>query len=349
VAEEASIAQSAEGAFAATPGWFVLNLADARWMRSEEGGQWSDFEPPDGFEGYGIGVHVLQPGQPNGKYHAENVQEDFLVLSGECILVVEEEERRLKAWDFFHCAPGTHHILVGAGDEPCAILMAGLRGEDKQLHYPVSETAGRYGASAPEETDTPSVAYSDWSRDFTPIRPTLLAGTIGGRPRHDGPIVLVNYDPAWPMRFEREAERIRAALDDQVLLLEHAGSTSVPGLAAKPIIDIVLAVPDSTDEDAYVPALEAAGYILRVREPDWYEHRLVKPPDMSANVHIFTEGCEEIDRMLAFRDRLRTNEEDRKLYERTKRELGAREWVHVQDYADAKTEIVRKIVARARA
>ena len=171
-AEEARIDHTAEGATAATPGWFVVNLSDARWRRGDGVGQWTDVEPPDGFEEYGIGVHVLQPGQPNGKYHAENVQEDFLVLSGECILVVEEEERRLKAWDFFHCAPGTHHIIVGAGEGPCAILMVGSRAEGKKLHYPVSEVAGRYGASTPEETDTPRVAYSDMSREYPPVRAT---------------------------------------------------------------------------------------------------------------------------------------------------------------------------------
>ena len=164
---------------------------------------------------------------------------------------------------------------------------------------------------------------------------------------HGGPIVLVDYDPEWPARFEREAERIRSALGDKALLLEHSGSTSVPGLAAKPIIDIVLAVRDSADEDAYVPALEAAGYVLRIREPDWYEHRVVKPPDLSANVHIFSEGCVEIDRMLAFRDRLRSNEDDRELYERTKRDLGQRTWTYTQDYADAKTDVVEAILARA--
>jgi uncharacterized cupin superfamily protein len=171
-AEEAKIEQTEHGATAASPGWFVVNLADARWMGTEEAGHWTDFEPHDGFEHYGIGVHVLPPGKPNGKYHSETVQEDFLVLSGECILVVEDEERRLKAWDFFHCAPGTNHIIVGAGDEPCAILMAGLRGEGKKLHYPVSEVASRYGASTPEETEAPPVAYSDWSREFRPVRAT---------------------------------------------------------------------------------------------------------------------------------------------------------------------------------
>jgi GrpB-like predicted nucleotidyltransferase (UPF0157 family) len=171
--------------------------------------------------------------------------------------------------------------------------------------------------------------------------------TIGERPRHDGPIELVDYDEAWPVRFEREAKRIRAALGVRALQVEHAGSTSVPGLAAKPIIDIVLAVPDSSDEDAYVPALEAAGYTLRIREPDWFEHRLLKKADPSVNLHVFSAGCVEIDRMLAFRDHLRTNEADRELYERTKRELAVREWVYMQDYADAKTEVVEEIIARA--
>jgi uncharacterized cupin superfamily protein len=170
--EEAKLEQTEAGVVAASPGWFVLNLAESRWQRSEEGGEWTAFEPESGFEHYGVGVHVLQPGQPNGKYHSESVQEDFLVLSGECILVVEEQERRLKAWDHFHCAPGTNHILVGAGDGPCAILMVGARGEGKTLHYPASEVAARYGASTPEHTDTPSVAYSDWSRDFTSVRAT---------------------------------------------------------------------------------------------------------------------------------------------------------------------------------
>jgi GrpB-like predicted nucleotidyltransferase (UPF0157 family) len=167
------------------------------------------------------------------------------------------------------------------------------------------------------------------------------------RPRHDGPVDLVEYEEAWPRRFEREAKRIRAALGVRALEVEHAGSTSVPGLAAKPIIDIVLAVPDSSDEDAYVPALEAAGYTLRIREPDWYEHRVLKKADPSVNLHVFSAGCEEIDRMLAFRDHLRRSEADRELYEQTKRELAAREWAYMQDYADAKTEVVEEIIARA--
>ena len=170
---------------------------------------------------------------------------------------------------------------------------------------------------------------------------------IGERPRHDGPIVLVDYDEAWPVRFEREAKHIRTALGVRALLVEHAGSTSVPGLAAKPIIDIVLAVPDSSDEDAYVPALEAEGYELRIREPEWYEHRVLKKKEPNVNLHVFSAGCVEIDRMLAFRDHLREDDDDRELYERTKRELASQHWAYVQDYADAKTEVVEQIVARA--
>ena len=159
--------------------------------------------------------------------------------------------------------------------------------------------------------------------------------------------MLVDYDPAWSDQFELEATRIQAALGKRALLLEHAGSTSVPGLAAKPIVDIVLAVPDSSNEDDYVPALEAEDYELRIREPDWYEHRVLKKSAPNVNLHVFSDGCLEIDRMLAFRDHLRTNKDDRELYERTKRELGARHWEYVQDYADAKTEVVEAIIARA--
>jgi uncharacterized cupin superfamily protein len=169
-ASEAQIEPTEEGAVVASPGWFVLNIGDVAWQRHEVGGEWSDFGN-GGFEQYGIGIHVLQPGQPNGKYHSETNQEDFLVLAGECLLIVEDEERRLKQWDFFHCAPGTHHIFVGAGDGPCAILMVGARGGNT-LHYPPSEVAARYRASSPEETNTPSEAYKDWPRGFRSVRAT---------------------------------------------------------------------------------------------------------------------------------------------------------------------------------
>ena len=175
----------------------------------------------------------------------------------------------------------------------------------------------------------------------------LQAATIGGPTRVDGPIVLADYDPAWPVLYEREAARVRGILGDRVLLLEHAGSTSVPGLPAKPIIDMLLAVADSADEPAYVPAMEAAGYRLRIREPAWHEHRLFKGPDTDINLHTFSAGSSEIARMLAFRDRLRTHDDERERYLATKRELAARHWVFVQDYADAKGEVVEGIIARA--
>ncbi|MEX1170194.1 MAG: GrpB family protein [Chloroflexota bacterium] len=176
---------------------------------------------------------------------------------------------------------------------------------------------------------------------------TLRAVTIGEPAVLAGPVLLSDYDLGWPGLFEREATRIRRALGDRVRLLEHAGSTSVPGLAAKPIIDMVLAVPESTAEDDYVPPMEAAGYVLRIREPEWFEHRLFKGTDPASNIHVFSEGTSEIDRMLAFRDWLRSHDEDRLLYERTKRELAAREWKYVQHYADAKTQVVAAIMARA--
>ncbi len=175
----------------------------------------------------------------------------------------------------------------------------------------------------------------------------LRAVNIGEPTRADGPIHLAEYDPGWPDRYAREAVRIRSTLGSRVRLLEHAGSTSVPGLAAKPIIDIILAVADPTNEPEYVPPMEAAGYVLRIREPDWFEHRLFKPTDLGANIHVFGEGCPEIDRMLAFRDRLRTHDDERMRYETAKRELAARDWIYVQDYADAKTEVVEAITGRA--
>ena len=190
-------------------------------------------------------------------------------------------------------------------------------------------------------------------RDDGPVSATattearLRAVTIGALSPLTGPIELADYDPAWPSWFEDEATRIRAALGDRVLRLEQVGSTAVPGLAAKPIIDILLVVADSSEERAYVPPLESAGYVLRIREPDLDEHRMFKRPDRDLNLHVLSAGCPEIDRMVAFRDRLRTHEADRALYERTKRELAARRWTYAQEYADAKSEIIESILLSA--
>jgi GrpB-like predicted nucleotidyltransferase (UPF0157 family) len=161
------------------------------------------------------------------------------------------------------------------------------------------------------------------------------------------PIMIEDYDPEWPRRFEREEQRIRAALGERALQIEHAGSTSVPALAAKPVIDIVLVVADTRDEDAYVPALEAAGYVLRIREPDWYEHRMFREYETNVNLHVLSESCEEIEKMLVFRDWLRENLADRELYEQTKRKLAQQKWEYGQNYADAKSAVVGEILARA--
>ena len=175
----------------------------------------------------------------------------------------------------------------------------------------------------------------------------IRAGLVGELVPLVAPIQIIDYDPEWPRLYKREAERVKSTLGDRVLLIEHVGSTSVPGLAAKPKIDMLLVVADSADESAYVPALEASAYVLRIREPDWYEHRMFKGPDTDINLHVFSSGCREIDRMLLFRDWLRSNESDRRLYERTKRELARNDWKYMQNYADAKTSVIQEILTRA--
>ena len=163
-----------------------------------------------------------------------------------------------------------------------------------------------------------------------------------------GPTIVIHpYDSSWPAQFARAEAMIRAALGTRAAAVHHVGSTSVPGLSAKPVVDIVLAVPDSADEPAYVPRLTEAGYAIHLREPHWFEHRLMKGTTPAVNLHVFTQGCSEIDRMLLFRDRLRTHDWDRVLYARTKHKLAKLPWRTVQDYADAKSEVVRTILANA--
>ncbi|MCR6482600.1 GrpB family protein [Amycolatopsis sp. OK19-0408] len=172
---------------------------------------------------------------------------------------------------------------------------------------------------------------------------------VGERPKLNSTVTLADYDPEWPKLFEREAGRIRDVLGERVLVLEHVGSTSVPGLCAKPIVDILLEVPDSDDEDAYVPPLEAAGYRLVIRERDWEKHRCFKGPDTNINLHVYSPGNGQTPRYRLFRDRLRSHPAELALYAAKKRELAAKTWEYIQGYADAKTEVVEEILTRARA
>ena len=175
----------------------------------------------------------------------------------------------------------------------------------------------------------------------------LRTSTIGELTPLAAPILLVEYDPHWPDRFQCEAQRISAALGKHALRVEHVGSTSVPGLTAKPIIDILLVVADSSQEREYVPALETAGYQLRIREPGWYEHRMLTGADGDVNLHVFSADCAEVERLVAFRDWLRASAEDRDVYARSKRALAQKEWKYTQNYADAKTAVIEQIMGKA--
>jgi uncharacterized cupin superfamily protein len=169
--KEASSEETPYGRYITSDGWFILNLADALAVRNDEkGGAAYPLEPREQpFNDVGVRVRVLWPGDPNALYHSEGVQEGFLVLSGECTLIVEEAERPLQQWDYFHCPADTRHVIVGAGDGPCAILMIGGR-PDEPILYPVSEVAAKYGASVAKETGNPDEAYADWPGEYQPIR-----------------------------------------------------------------------------------------------------------------------------------------------------------------------------------
>jgi GrpB-like predicted nucleotidyltransferase (UPF0157 family) len=183
---------------------------------------------------------------------------------------------------------------------------------------------------------------------YTPLtEEQIRAYTIGELKPLSSRILIVDYDPQWPEIFRREAGRIQGALGRRALRIEHTGSTSVPGLAAKPVIDMLLVVTDSANEDTYLPALEGIGYLLRVREAEWHEHRMFQRLDTEINLHVFSSGCPEIERTLMFRDWLRSNAADRDLYTRTKLALAQKDWKYVQNYADAKTAVIEEILERA--
>ncbi|HEX9416970.1 MAG TPA: cupin domain-containing protein [Gaiellaceae bacterium] len=170
--DEARLEETGSGLAPATDGWFVVNVRDTAWYTHRGAfGSRCGFESREApFPQLGINIRVLEPARPNCLYHRESLQEDFLVLAGECILLVNEEERRLEAWDFVHMPPGVEHVFVGAGDGPCVILMTGARSPEEELFYPVSELAGRYGASADSGTESPDEAYAKFGH-HEPGRP----------------------------------------------------------------------------------------------------------------------------------------------------------------------------------
>jgi uncharacterized cupin superfamily protein len=159
---EAELKKTDAGLIPQGEGWFVLNARDVSWIRSEERGQDTDFEGGQEWTQLGFRIHVLMPGQRNGMYHGEAAQEDFLVVSGECVLVIEGEERRLKAWDFVHSPAWTKHVFVGAGDGPCVIVMTGSRVGASEILYSVDEVAAKHGASVLAETSKPQEAYASF-------------------------------------------------------------------------------------------------------------------------------------------------------------------------------------------
>jgi uncharacterized cupin superfamily protein len=163
--EKASLRKTKYGLVYDGPGWFVVNAREARWREWERLGVYCDFEGKKRFPQLGINISVLEPGESLGRYHAENAQEDFLVISGECTLIVEEEKRKLRAWDFFHSPPETRHMIVGAGDGPSVVLAVGARGIGRRgLVYPVSKVAAKHGVSVEKETTKPGEAYAGLAR-----------------------------------------------------------------------------------------------------------------------------------------------------------------------------------------
>lgn len=171
---------------------------------------------------------------------------------------------------------------------------------------------------------------------------------VSGKVEHNQTIVLKPYDENWPVLFEREKQRISTILEDKALMIEHIGSTSVPGLIAKPIIDILLVVEDAGKEEDYVVDLVSHGYILRIKEPDFENHHMFLGPDTDIHLHVFSQGSKEIEKYLLLRNYLRAHQEARELYANTKKTLAKKKWKYVQNYADAKSDVVQQIMDAAR-
>ena len=237
-------------------------------------------------------------------------------------------------------APFRAILFAAALMRQCICRVEKLEYPSDQYLFPLRDGAGGVKSAS-------KLMSQDWSQARALGEEYLRASTLGDLTPLAAPIELVEYSPQWPQRFQEEAQVIQTALGQHALRVEHVGSTSVPGLMAKPIVDIVLVVADSRDEAGYAPALEKAGYQLRIREPGWHEHRMFKGGNGEVNLHVFSTGCSEVERMLGFRDWLRGNEEDCELYARTKRSLAQEEWKYTQNYADAKTAVIEQILSKA--
>lgn len=261
-----------------------------------------------------VGTYSIPAGGVDGQ-QPHNEDEIYVVTAGRARLVADSGVAEVGPGSVVYVPAGEPHRFVDV-TEDLAVLVMFAPPERSRLRPPKTEAQ----------------IQQAWVGEAEPLTSR---------------IEICEYDPRWPGMFAREGDRIRTALGDRVLMLEHAGSTAVPGLPAKPKIDVVLVVPDPADEPAYVPDLEAAGYTLQIREPDWYEHRMFKGPDIDINLHVFPPRCPEVGRMLLLRDRLRANDADRALYAAVKRRLAERDWTYLQQYADAKTEVVEQILARA--
>lgn len=170
---------------------------------------------------------------------------------------------------------------------------------------------------------------------------------MNGYQQHNNQIYLEDYQDNWPLLFQREKERIQNLVKENVCMIEHIGSTSVPGLCAKPILDILLVVEDSANEESYLTVLCEHGYVLRIREPEFEEHRMLKGPDTDINLHVFSQGSIEIEKYLSFRDYLREHQDACDLYAQTKRMLAKKTWKYIQNYADAKTDVVQSILQQS--
>ncbi|MFQ5748491.1 MAG: cupin domain-containing protein [Planctomycetota bacterium] len=174
MSSKAELKKEGKGWNPVTPGWFVLHAAEAPWVRSRRFGRICNFEGGSRFPQIGVNLHVIDPGQPACLYHREDAQEDFFVLSGECRVLIEEEEIPLQGGHFVHCPPGTNHVFVGAGEGPCTILMIGYRPPELSLCYPASPLAAKHGASADSETPDPREAYDEWPVFGEPVEPEWL-------------------------------------------------------------------------------------------------------------------------------------------------------------------------------